>query len=91
MRLAALAFAGFATFIAFPESAQAQKECPRGWSWNGRVCAPYAEPGQHDGKRYSRPPRRGRGGIINCGPGMNSDGYRCFPIWQRHEYRRYRR
>jgi len=23
---------------------------------------------------------------INCGPGMNSDGYRCFPAWQRHEY-----
>jgi hypothetical protein len=27
---------------------------------------------------------------INCGPGMNSDGYRCFPISQRHEYRGYR-
>jgi len=24
----------------------------------------------------------------HCGPGMNSDGYRCFPIGQRHEYRR---
>jgi hypothetical protein len=24
---------------------------------------------------------------INCGPGMNSDGYRCFPAWQRHEAR----
>jgi hypothetical protein len=23
---------------------------------------------------------------INCGPGMNSDGYRCFPAWQRQEY-----
>jgi hypothetical protein len=24
---------------------------------------------------------------INCGPGMNSDGYRCFPAWQRDEAR----
>jgi len=101
MRYGALALITGAALTASIETAAAQINCGPGMNSDGYRCfpawqrheyggyggPPVVGPGYYGGG-YGRGYYRPRGHAIDCGPGMNSDGYRCFPISQRHEYRR---
>src|SRR4051794_21902190 len=84
MRYGVFAIIGIAALAISTDTASARDGCGRGMAWNGYGCVPaYAPP---YGGGYYRPGYGGGGyghgpmGPRDCGPGMNSDGYRCVPI-----------
>lgn len=95
MRFASLALITIAALTASIDTADARRiiNCGPGMNSNGYACVPIARRYGYGGGYY-RPhyaPRvyrhgyygygGGYGGnhIVGCGPGMNSDGYRCVP------------